>query len=415
MAANRYQRNDRAPYVFRTDDFGKTWKKIVIGLPADDFARSIREDVKKAGLLYLGTEHGIYVSFNGGAAWQSLRLDLPVTPVHGIVSTGNDLVIGTHGRSFYILDNAAIMRQFAPDIAGAAVHLFAPPAGIRSISRGVPVDYFLKSPAEKLTLDILDPEGQVVNAYTGVAEKEGAKPAAPPSEEESFRPPAASVAMKAGMNRFAWDMRYANARDFPKMILWAGSTRGPLAPPGTYQVRLIAAGETKTQSFTISRNPNAPGLTDADLQEQFSLAMQVRDKVTQANAAVVRIRDLKTQVSDRVAALRAKEKGKNAPLAVLDGERLIGKLTGVEGEIYQYRNQSSQDPLNYPIKLNNKLAALQGVIEAGDGKPTAQSYAVFKELSARLDAELAKLEGLLKADLPPFNKEIARKKLTPVL
>jgi hypothetical protein len=221
--------------------------------------------------------------------------------------------------------------------------------------------------------------------------------------------------MKAGMNRFVWDMRYANAKDFPNMILWAGSTRGPMAPPGTYQVRLNAAGETKTQSFTVSRNPNVPGLTDADLQGQFSLAMQVRGRVSQANEAVIRIRDLKAQVTDRVAAVRAKEKGRNAPLAVLDGERLIGKLTAVEGEIYQYRNQSSQDPLNYPIKLNNKLAALQGVVEAGDGKPTDQSYSVFKELSGRLDEQLAKLDGVLKADLPPFNKEIARKKLTPVL
>jgi photosystem II stability/assembly factor-like uncharacterized protein len=414
MAANRYQRNDRSPYVFRTDDFGKTWTKIVGGLPADDFARSIREDVKKAGLLYLGTEHGIYVSFNDGATWQSLRLDLPVTPVHGIVSTGNDLVIGTHGRSFYVLDNAAIMRQFAPDIAGTAAHLFDPPDVMRSVQRGVSVDYYLKSPVEKLTIDILDAQGQVVNTYAGVAEKEGAKPAAPPSEEEFFRPPVAGVGMKAGMNRFVWDMRYANARDFPNMILWAGSTRGPLAPPGTYQVRLTGAGDIKTQSFTISRNPNVPGLTDADLQEQFTLARQISERVSQANAAVVRIRDLKAQMNDRMAAVRAKEKGKNAPLAVLEGERLIGKLTGVEGEIYQYRNQSSQDPLNYPIKLNNKLAALQGVVEGGDGKPTEQSYAVFKELSGRLDVQLAKLDTIVKTDVPALNKEFAKKKIDSV-
>jgi len=414
MAANRYQRNDRSPHVFRTNDFGKTWTRIAGGLPTDDFARSIREDIKRPGLLYLGTEQGIYVSFNDGAFWQTLRLDLPVTPVHGIVSTGNDLVIGTHGRSFYILDNAAIMRQFAPDIAGTAVHLFAPPAGTRSISRGVPVDYFLKNPVETLTIDILDAQGQVVNTYAGVAEKEGAKPAAPPSEEEFSRAPVVRVAMKAGMNRFVWDMRYANAKDFPSMILWAGSTRGPLAPPGTYQVRLIAAGETKTQSFTISRNPNVPGLTDADLQEQFTLARQISERVSQANAAVVRIRDLKTQMNDRMAAVRAKEKGKNAPLAVLEGERLIGKLTGVEGEIYQYRNQSSQDPLNYPIKLNNKLAALQGVVEGGDGKPTEQSYAVFKELSGRLDVQLAKLDTIVKTDVPALNKEFAKKNLQVV-
>ena len=415
VAANRYQRNDRAPYVFRTDDFGKSWKQIVTGLPADDFARSIREDVKRPGLLYLGTEHGIYVSLNDGAFWQTLRLDLPVTPVHGIVSTGNDLVIGTHGRSFYVLDNAAIMRQFSPEIAGATVHLFDPPDVMRSVQRGVPVDYYLKGPVEKLTIDILDAQGQVVNSYAGVAEKEGAKPAAPPSEEEFFRPPVARVAMKTGMNRFVWDMRYANAKDFPNMILWAGSTRGPMAPPGTYQVRLNAAGETTTQSFTVSRNPNVPGLTDADLQEQFSLAVQVRGRVAQANEAVIRIRSLKDQVADRVKQWAATQKDRKMSKAAMLGDSLTAKLTAVEGEIYQYRNQSSQDPLNYPIKLNNKLAALQGVIEAGDGKPTDQSYSVFKELSGRLDEQLAKLDSVLKADLPPFNKEIARKKLTPVL
>jgi hypothetical protein len=198
------------------------------------------------------------------------------------------------------------------------------------------------------------------------------------------------------------------------MILWAGSTRGPMAPPGTYQVRLVAAGDTKTQSFTISRNPNVPALTDADLQEQFSLAMQVRDKVTQANEAVMRIRDLKAQLTDRVTAVRAKEKGRNAPPAVLDSERLIGKLTAVEGEIYQYRNQSSQDPLNYPIKLNNKLAALQGVVEAGDGKPTDQSFSVFKELSGRLDEQLARLDAIVKLDVPALNKELAKKKIKAV-
>jgi hypothetical protein len=414
VAANRYQRADRAPYVYRTDDYGRTWTKIVSGLPASDFARTIREDRKKAGLLYLGTEHGIYVSFDNGGAWQSLRLDLPVTPVHGIVSTEKDLVIGTHGRSFYVLDNAAILRQFTPGMAADAVHLFDSPDAFTSVDRGVPVDYYLKAAAEKVTIEILDAKGQLVNSYAGTAPKEGEKPAGPPSEEESFRPPPARVAVKAGMNRFVWDMRYAGAKDFPNMILWAGSTRGPLAPPGTYQVRLTAAGETRTQSFTISRNPNTPRVTDADLLEQFTLALQIRDRVTQANEAVIRIRSVKDQVADRLKQWVATQKDRKLSKAAMLGDALTAKLTAIEGEIYQYRNRSSQDPLNYPIKLNNKLAALQGVVEGGDGQPTRQSYSVFQELSGRLDAELARLDAVLKTDLPPFNKEIAKKKIEAV-
>jgi photosystem II stability/assembly factor-like uncharacterized protein len=415
VAANRYQRADRAPYVYRTEDYGRSWVKIVGGLPGSDFARTIREDRKKPGLLYLGTEQTVYVSFDNGGAWQSLRLDLPVTPVHGIVSTEKDLVIGTHGRSFYVLDNAAILRQFTPAVAAEAVHLFDPPDALRSIDRGLPVDYFLRADAEQVTIEIVDAQGQVVNAFAGAAPKEGAKPAGQTSDEEAFRAPAPRVPVKAGMNRFVWDMRYASAREFPNLIMWAASTRGPQAPPGRYEVRLTAAGATKTQSFTISRNPNLPGVTDADLAEQFRLALQIRDKVSQANDAVIRIRSLKDQIGDRMKQWGATQKDKKVPKAAALGDALAAKLTAIEGEIYQYRNRSSQDPLNYPIRLNNKLAALQGVVEGGDGRPTEQSYTVFKELSSRLDAELVKLDAVLKTDLPPFNKEIAAKMLKPVL
>jgi photosystem II stability/assembly factor-like uncharacterized protein len=415
VAANRYQRDDRAPYVYRTDDFGRNWAKLVTGLPADDFARTIREDIRMPGLLYLGTEHGIYISFDNGAVWRSLRLDLPVTPVHGIVSTENDLVIGTHGRSFYVLDHAAILRQFSTDVAGKAVHLFSPSAAIRGISRSVSVDYLLKAPADTVTIEILDSQGRTVNLYSGASGKNDEKgEAAPAADDEDFRPKPPRVGTKAGMNRFAWDMRFAHAQDFPDMILWAGSARGPLAVPGTYQVKLTAAGETRTATFTIRPNPNTPAVGDADLQEQFTLALQIRDKVTQANEAVVRIRDLKRQIADRVAAIRNKEKGQQSSDAVIGGEALTLKLTVVEGEIYQYRNQSSQDPLNYPIKLNNKLAALQGVVESGDGKPTAQAYEVFKELSSKLDAQLARLAAIVKTDLPALNKHLQTRKIEPI-
>jgi hypothetical protein len=209
------------------------------------------------------------------------------------------------------------------------------------------------------------------------------------------------------MNRFTWDMRYPNARDFPGMILWSGNVRGPLAPPAKYRAQLTAGGVTKTQEFEIRRNAAVPGVTDADLQEQFKLAKQISDKITAANDTVVRIRNINTQIADRI--------GKTTdPKIKPAGEALTTKLTDVEGEIYQHRNRSSQDPLNYPIRLNNKLAALQGTVESGDARPTDQSYAVFKELSGRLDKEFARLDALMKSDLPAFNTMLTAAKLEPI-
>jgi hypothetical protein len=209
------------------------------------------------------------------------------------------------------------------------------------------------------------------------------------------------------MNRFTWDMRYPNARDFPEMILWAGSTRGPQAPPGRYSIRLTAGDVSKTQEFGIRRNPAVPGVTDADLQEQFKLAKQINDKVSSANEAVLRIRSLKTQIADRIAKT-SDQKIKSA------GESLSTRLTEIEGEIYQYRNRSNQDPLNYPIRLNNKLAALQGIVEGGDAQPTDQAYAVFKELSGRLETQFARLETLVKTELAPLNSMLSGAGLDPV-
>jgi photosystem II stability/assembly factor-like uncharacterized protein len=409
VAVNRYQRSDRAPYVYRTHDFGKTWTKIVAGVREDDFARSIAEDPKRKGLLWLGTETGIYISFDDGANWQTFSLDLPVTPVHGITVKNDDLVIGTHGRSFYVLDNINVLRQVGRETTNEPFVLFKPGDAIRSVSRGVAIDYFLKQAAESVTIEILDAEGTLVRSFTGKPEPEkaeGTAAPAPPTDEEGFRPPPPKVTTKQGLNRFVWDMRSPDAHDFKGLIFWAGSTRGPLQPPGRYQVRLTASGQTKTQPFAIVRSPLTHA-SDADLQEQFTLARQISDKVSAANDAVVRIRGMKDQISDRIT--KAKD-----PRTKSAGDALTEKLTSVEGEIYQYRNRSSQDPLNFPIRLNNKLAALQGIVENGDAKPTDQSYAVFKELSAQLDRQLARLDAIVKEDLVAFNRDLGKKKLEPV-
>jgi len=407
VAANRYQKSDRAPYVYRTHDYGKTWTKIVGGLPVDDFARSIDEDPKRKGLLFLGTESGIYVSFDDGGAWQSVSLDLPVTPVHGVLVQGDDLLIATHGRSFYVLDNINVLRQIDRNTTNEPLVLFKPGDAMRSVSRGVAIDYYLKQAADTVTIDILDATGTVIRSFSGTPPAPQPANAAPPAPpEDGFRPPPPQVPVKQGLNRFVWDTRYPDARDFPGLIMWAGSVRGPAAPPGQYSVRVSAAGVTKTQPFAIVRNPKIAA-TDADLHQQFTLANQISGKLTAANNAVIQIRDLKTQIADRLPKV-------DAARIRAAGEAVTAKLTAVEGEIYQYRNRSSQDPLNFPIKLNNKLAALQSMVEFGDARPTDQAYAVFKDLSSQLDAQLAALAALVNGDLAAFNQQLAREKLAPV-
>jgi len=248
----------------------------------------------------------------------------------------------------------------------------------------------------------------VIKTFTGTPPPASAPAAAPaaPSGDEGFRPPPARVAVKQGLNRFVWDARYPDAKDFPGLIMWAGSARGPAAPPGQYQVRLSVAGQTKTQPFAIVRNPRISA-TDADLHAQFTLASQINAKVGAANEAVIRIRALKEQIADRLG------KANDAKIKAA-ADALMAKLTDVEGEIYQYRNRSNQDPLNYPIRLNNKLAALQGIVESAAYKPTDQSQAVFKDLSSRLDQQLARLNGLVETDLVELNRQLASQKLDAV-
>jgi photosystem II stability/assembly factor-like uncharacterized protein len=408
LAANRYQRADRAPYVYRTTDYGKTWTKIVQGLPGDEFARAIREDKKRKGLLFLGTENGIFVSFDDGAGWQSLRIDLPVTPVHGIEVKGDDLVIATHGRSFYIMDNIAVLRQVTRETTNQPVVLFRPADATRSVSRGVSIEYFLKTAADTASIEVLDARGASIRTFKGTPAPETAtRPAAEEPAEEGGRPPAPVVPVKQGMNRFTWDMRYPGARDFPGLIMWAGSTRGPLAPPGRYVVRLTANGVTRSQEFAIKRNEAVKTVADADLVAQFQLADQINRKLNAANEAVLRIRSVKGQIAAALA------KSRDARIAAA-GKSLTETLTAIEGEIYQYRNRSNQDPLNYPIRLNNKLAALQTLVEYGDNKPTDQSYAVFSDLSERLEVQLAQLDTVARKDLAALNAMLAKKKIAAV-
>ncbi len=410
VAANRYQQDDFKPYVFRTDDYGATWTSIVTGVPANDFARAVREDPKRAKLLYLGTEHGLYVSWDDGAKWESLKQNLPDTPVHDITVAERDLVIATHGRGFYVMDNISPLRQGGLQTT-SNFHLYKPEDVLRGLDRSLAVDYYLKADAQNIKMEFIDPKGQVVRAFTGTPADAQQRPQQTPSDEDFFRrPPEPHPPVSAGLHRQTWDMRYAGATDFPGMIMWAANSRGPQAPPGTYQVRVTADGQTDTQSFAIRREPHLlKDVSDQDLRDQFDLAIQIRDRVSMANDAVLLARGIKQQIADRKAKLDPKQ---TAAIKAL--EDLEKAVSDVEGQIYQVRLQSSQDPLNFPIMLNNKIAALQGIVESADVRPTEQTYSMFRTLSNRLDEQLGKLDSAITTKMPPANQLLQRQKLEPI-
>ncbi|MBI4538434.1 MAG: glycosyl hydrolase [Gemmatimonadetes bacterium] len=406
VAANRYQLDDRTPHLFRTDDYGGTWTKIVGGIPQDDFVRAVREDPKREGLLYAGTEHGIFVSFDNGGRWQPLRLNLPVVPVPDLIVEENDLVIATHGRSFWILDHIQPLRELSPEVARAAAHLFQPAGPVRSVDPGVTVQYSLKGPAQEVTLEFLDASGNVIRRFEGsVADTVRPREEGPPGEDQEPREP--RVPAKAGAQRFIWNLRYPGPAAFEGMIFWAAGREGPQAPPGSYQVRLTANGVTQTHSFEVKIDPRLNDVTAADLRAQFELALQIRDKVSGTNEAVMRIRELKRQIEDRLG------KAQSASLRSM-AESFRDRLGEIEGEIYQVRLESSQDPLNFPIKLNNKIAYLLRVVESAEARPTDSAYEAFRFLSGQLDEQLARLDGDVATALPELNRRLSSEGIQPI-
>jgi photosystem II stability/assembly factor-like uncharacterized protein len=437
VAVKRQLLDDTAPYIFRTRDFGKTWTRIVTGIPPNDYVHAVREDPTRRGLLYAGTERGFYVSFDDGERWEPLSLNLPVTQVSDIWVEANSVAIATHGRGFYILDDLAPLRQAGPDVTAATdAFLFKPGDAIRGTN--ATIAYLLKKPPQKLTLEILDGRGQVVQTIPGGVAGRGGRggrgagrgneageagvgqpPATPGTTQAGRGAPAAmagdqpeeggggrgrggtpTASMTAGLNRVPWNLNYSGPTTFPGMILWGATTNGPAALPGAYQVRLTVDGRAHTQPFAIRKHP-LRNTSDADLKEQFDLALQIRDKVSEANNAVIQIRSLKQQAAERVA------KSSDAELKAA-GDRLTKNLSAVEEEIYQVRNQSGQDPLNFPIKINNRLASLLRVVTTGDGKPIANAYPIFRDLTGELKVQTDRLQQVMTTDLPAFNTQAQR-------
>ncbi|HKB64339.1 MAG TPA: hypothetical protein VKC61_00695 [Pyrinomonadaceae bacterium] len=449
VAATMYKWDDNKPYLYKTSDFGKTWKEITNGIPTTTFTRVIREDPNKRGLLYAGTETGVYVSFDDGGNWQSMQFGLPLVPITDLAihKREQDLVAATQGRSFYIFDDLPFIHQlmdaggmaaikqtklFQPEnpyrMDGASPPLPATATVGRNPANGAVVYYSLKAkPTSDVVLEFLDASGKSIQKFTGKPAKATAAaqpspsaspsptaqtsptPAAPTSEEpqgggeepEGFGAPRQPrVTTDVGMNRFVWDLRYPESVRFPGMILWAGEMRGPRVAPGMYQVRLTVDGQTTNQSFEVKPDPRL-STSAADYAKQLELGLKIRDKVTETHNAIIQIRDVRKQVDD----LLKRVAGQPGFKVINDAATPLKKnLTAVEESLYQTKNRSSQDPLNFPIRLNNKLAALAGVVQSADAAPTDQSYAVYDELVVEIDAQLAKLAQIMKTDVPAFNQ-----------
>lgn len=412
VAVKRYQMNDRAPYIYKTSDYGKTWKKIINGIKDGDYVHVVREDIRTPGVLYAGTEHGMYVSFNDGENWNSLQLNLPDVAIRDLVVTEKDIAIATHGRSMWILDDIAPIREYSKEIAGRDLHLYEPYYAVRRVQNAI-FHYSLGKEAEEVKIEILDPSGEIIQTFTSEqpdseeemnAEEKNAKEIAvktskksdeeieedevnePKKSANGYTPPAPPTAKK-GLNTFKWDLRYPGATVFEGMILWSARPEvGPLAKPGNYKVRITANGKTETKSFEIRIDPRLENVTEADVEEQFDLSMKIQESVSLANEAVIKIREYKEKMGDDI-----------------DPE-VLEELNAVEEAIYQVKNESSQDPLNFPIRLNNKIASLGLIVDSGEAKPTDGSYQVFDELSEELSVLINRMNAVLpESELEPSN------------
>jgi photosystem II stability/assembly factor-like uncharacterized protein len=411
IAVDRHELDDFKPYIYKTEDFGTTWRPLVTGLPKNTFVRVVREDPRRRGLLYAGTETGVYVSFNDGAAWQPLQLNLPVTPIHDLVVKENDLVAATHGRSFWILDDLTPLHQLDEKIALAPSILFrprdtykmrggsfpVPNAGTNPPSGTIIYYYFKEKPKSEVVLEMMDSNGARLRTFSSLTQ-----PEAEPEEEVERMSGSGNrrpLPAEAGMNRFVWDMRYPDAERVPGAVLWGGSVSGPIAAPGIYQVKLTVGGESQIQEWEWKKDPRSAA-SEEELQEQFDFLIQVRDKLSEVNRAVNQLRKAREKI-DRIA-----EETKSRPEAAAfleEGKKVQDKLTAIEEVLIQSKSKSSQDPLNYPVRLDDKIAALAALSSGADAPPTDQSGELFKELSAAADAEIARLKSVLESDIPRLN------------
>jgi len=421
MAATAYKSDDFKPYLYKTTDYGKHWQKITTGIPSDHFTRVIRADSQQRGLLFTGTEFGIYASSDDGEHWKPLQLNLPQVPVTDLAVKQGNLVAATQGRGFWILDDINLLRQANDDVFEQEQHLFKPTAAWRlqngskekpnnmgtNPPAGVVLYYWLKDDlveGSDLSLEIADSNGSVIRTFT-----------AKPGDENKDETPILGdddrqLETSAGLNRFVWNMRYASAEKFDKLILWNNSLKGAQAIPGMYQATLSVGDEKQTVSIELLPDPRLDS-TPADYQAQYDFVSGINQKLTEAHQAITHIREIKSQL---VAIEKRLEDTQQFTDLLKSSEGLKKTLGEIESTLYQTKMESPQDPLNFPIRLNDKLAGLMSLTGYGDHAPSAAAIAVRDELVGAVDLQLQRLEKLIEDDLKYFNQQAADAGLTAI-
>jgi len=415
VAGTRYKIGDYEPYLYRTKDYGKTWELIVNGIDASHFTRVVRADPKRKGLLYAGTETGMYISFDDGAHWQPFQMNLPIVPITDLTIKNDNLIVATQGRSLWMIDDLTVLHQTNAALAEKEFHLFKPMPSYRmggggrrgggssktegkNHPGGVMVNFYLQeAPADSIDvkLSIHEKDGTLIEEYSSK------------SKERSSR----LGDLKAGGNMFSWDMRYPDADSFDGMIFWSGSLAGPMAMPGDYKVKITIGDVAQEQSFTILKDPRSE-TTMAGFKEQFEFLMDVREKVTEAHQAINDIRAIRKQLGHFKGLWKDQEDKKELMDKANEIEKAIGEI---EKELYQTKNRSRQDPLNFPIRLTNKLAHLNSLNGRGDFPPTQQSIEVKNELTKRIDQQLGEFSKIKTSDLPAFNQMVKQKAVDAIL
>ena len=425
-AIDRHKLDDFNPFIYKTHDFGKTWTLINSGIPVGAYVRSVREDPKMKGLLYAGTETGVYFSLDDGAHWQSLQLNLPTTPIHDLAVKDNDLVAATHGRAFWILDDVSPLRQASSAIAADDFHLYQPATATRlhfpdNVERRRPVGdnppkgailyYYLKSkPADKeeITIEIADAQGKLVRRLSNLEENKQEQPPEWPDLEK----PANLLTADAGMNRFAWDFRSDGPVQIPGAFYQGIPPRGPLVLPGTYQVKLTVRGKSQSAPLNVTIDPRIQNqVTNADLQKQLELAQKVQADIDSLHRAVNQIRGLRTNLQTLEKWTAA---GSPNSEVIAAAKALDQKMTPVEEKLIEVKMKSTEDTLRYPDMLNEQYASFNDLIQSFDQTPTAPQLLVFDDLHSRLTAQLAQWQQIQSTEVPALN-DLMRKSGVPTL
>jgi len=413
VAATSYKSGDFRPYLYKTKDYGKTWTKITDGIDPGHFTRVVRADPKRKGLLYAGTEFGMYISFDDGANWKAFQLNLPIVPITDLTIKNDNLIAATQGRSFWLIDDLTPLHQLNETIARSDFHLYKPAPSYRmngaqagrrgqpkneglNHPNGVMVHFFLKDTAKAIVaLEILETNGTLIKKYSTKPDKK--------AKDEDLK-------IKTGMNKFVWNMRYANAEGFDGLIMWAGSLTGPKAVPGKYKARLTVNGTPVETEFEILKDPRT-GSTWEDIKAQFDFSMAVREKLSETHVAIKKIRTAREQINRVIEPMKGKEDMKDVNEL---SKSILDDIKKIEEALYQTKNRSGQDPLNYPVRLNNKLAALNNEVDGGDYRPTQQVREVYKEVVDKIDFQLDQLNKVMNEKVPKFNELIKQKQVNAV-